>query len=803
MLLWCLMSHDGQEARGPSNGPLHGVRVLDLTGNAGRFATKILAEQGADVVRLRHGDSGPAMNSVSGGLLEWWFDGGTTQLALDPDNDDDREKLRRLVQCTDILLESNGPERMASFGLGPDELAELNPRLSHVTLTPWGSDGPRAAWQASDLILSAASGLLSVNGYPDDPVLIWGRQMDNISGLYAAICALTGLFAARQTGQGTHFDLSQQQAALSCTEHLLMFHWYPEELAWFGAPKAKRQASLHWIRAYEVVECARGYCMVSPSAGGVPQLIEWLTEMGHAPELPPPTTTGADTARLTALMNALHSFAKSMDATELFRGGQERHVPFGEVYTIPQVAGCPQHEHRGFFRSIPETPGVRIPGPLARFSDTPCPDPLPPPSGHSSAADLIARWTPRTQAAAPAGSEAASAALPLDGVRIIDFTHVLAGPFATRVLGDLGAHVVKIQTEVRSQGPSANEFPYFAMWNRSKDSVTINMTDPRATDVLQQLVEQADVVIENFSAGVLDEWGVGWETLQKWNPRLTYVSMQGAGADGPWRDFVTFAPTVHALCGLTTLTGPDGRLDCGPGVALNDHMSGLAGAVAILSALEARNRTGRGQHVDISQLEVGTYLIGPALVDWFANGREATAAGTRDPFTDPVPNDVVPAADGGWLAVTARDDTDWAALATLLGAPAHLTNLLTTVESRRRHRGAVRELLTAWASRFPADEAATLLQNLGVPAYEVLDAQALTEDPQLLHRDWLVSMESPIFGTQHTDRFPASITAAGTELVIDYRHTPYLGQHTFEVLDSLLGLDAEAVAEGMGTGLFT
>ncbi len=784
-----------------TGGPLAGVRVLDLTGNGGRFATKILAELGADVVRVRAGDSGPAMTNVAGGLLDWWFDGGTTWLPLDLGGGGSApglDTLRALVAVADVLLESEGPGRLEALGLGREDLTTLNPRLSHVTLTPWGSDGPRSNWQSSDLIIGAACGLLSVNGVPDEPVAIWGRQMDNIGGFYTAICALTGLFRARATGRGTHFDLSQQQAALSCTEHLLMFHWYPEPLMAFGAPKAVRQASLHWIRAYEVVECARGHCMVSPSAGGVPQLVQWMTERGHPPVLPPPAESGADSGMLNALMTALHAFAKDLDATEVFRGGQERHVPFGEVYTIPQVASCPQHEYRGYFRGVTGTPPeIRMPGPMARFSLTPAPPATPPPASPSNPEDVLNRWTPVADPDSVAVGD--PAALPLAGVRVIDFTHVLAGPFVTRVMADLGAHVVKIQTESRSMGAHANDFPYFAMWNRSKDAVTLNMSDPGAADVLRKMVEQADVLIENFSAGVLEEWGVGWEKLKEWNPKLTYVAMQGAGSDGPWRDFVTFAPTVHALCGLTTLTGPEGQLDCGPGVALNDHMSGLAGAVAVLAALEATARTGLGQHIDLSQLELGTYLVGPALLDWFANSREAKAVGTRDPFTDPVPNVVVPTDDGGWLAVTARDDHDWAALANVIGAGSQLS----TIEQRRANRAEIRDLLVAWAANRHEDDAARELQAVGVPAYAVLDAEALYTDPQLAHRDWLVAMDSSTWGTQYTDRFPATLAdASGEELVLQYRPSPYLGEHTLDVFDSLLGLDAGEIAEGMGTGLF-
>ena len=438
-----------------------------------------------------------------------------------------------------------------------------------------------------------------------------------------------------------------------------------------------------------------------------------MTERGHAPDLPDDPAAMATPAAIASFMAALREFAIELDATEVFLGGQARHVPFGHVLPVPDVADCPQHLARGFFRQVPGIANeVRVPGPLARFSDTACPAPMPPPSDAMTAAALdalVARWSD-DDTTTPGGVDPSETpdrgAAPLAGIRIVDFTHVLAGPFATRVLADLGAEVIKVQTEVRTQGFNGSDFPYAGMWNRSKSSITLNMADERAVGVLRTLVEQSDVVIENFSAGVLDQWGAGWSELSSWNDQIIYLSMQGAGVDGPWRDYVTFAPTVHALCGLTALTGPEGRLDCGPGVAVNDHVSGLAGALALLAALEARRRTGRGQHIDLSQLEVGTYLVGPALLDWQANAREARAGGTRDAFSDPVPNDVVAAADGEWLAVTARHDDDWRRLAPLIAAPSGLD----TLDARRRRRDEVHDLLTTWAARQPAAAAVDLLQ---------------------------------------------------------------------------------------------
>ena len=795
------MRDSGVGTSSSSHGPLQGVRVVDLTDSSARLAGKLLAEMGAEVVRLRPGEAGLPMSKVAGGLLDWWYEGGTRRLPLDVERAADREGVRALLSRAEVFIDSAPAGRLARLGLGYSQLAEANPALVQVSVTPFGAEGPRAQWQGSDLVMAAAGGILSVNGYPDEPVSMWGRQMDNIGGFYAAICALAGLVGARSTGRGTHFDLSHQQAVVSCCEHVLMFWWWPDYFAPIGAPIAARQGSLNWIRAYEVVPCARGHCMVSPSASGVPALIAWMADRGHAPVLPDDPREMASPAAVASFMAALRDFALEFDATEVFLGGQARHVPFGEVLPVPLAAECPQHLARGFFRPVAGAEDrVEVPGPLARFSATPCPPPAPPGSEAMTAADeVLERWSTPASGGSPGRSSTGS--LPLAGVRIVDFTHVLAGPFATRVLADLGADVIKVQTERRARGPYANDFPYNVMWNRSKRSITLNMTDERALTVLQRLVEQADVVIENFSAGVLDQWGAGWAQLSSWNDQVVYVSMQGAGVDGPWRDYVTFAPTVHALSGLTALTGPDGRSDCGPGVSINDFASGLAAAVVVLAALEARRRTGRGQHIDVSQLEIASYLIGPALLDWRANRREAAAAGTRDAFTDPVPNDVVRAGDGGWLAMTARDDDDWRRLAPIVDAPAGLE----TVESRRRRRDEVRDLLATWASGRPAPAAAEILQAAGVPASAVQNAVHLTEqDPQLRHRDWLVHMDSGICGTQHTDRFPAILRDAdGSELAPTYRPSPYLGEHNFDVYPQLLGLDEGEVSERMGDGLFT
>lgn len=796
-----------------------------MTTELGRFAGKVLAELGADVLRVQPGEPGPDLTPLPGpvgdglGLLDHWHDSGCRIGLLDLDQPADIARFEALVGRCDIVIDGRAPSEMEGRGLGPSDLAALNPRLVHVSLTPQGMEGPRAGWRSSDLVAQSLGGYLSVTGDPDRPVALWGRQAATVGGFYAAISALAGLNRARLTGRGSWVDLSLHEAIISCSEHLLMYWWFADALAALGAPIAGRQRSLHWIRAFEVVPCARGACMVSPAAGGLLDLIAWLKKRGHARDVPDVPDDDELLSLVAPLMQALKDVALESDATELFEAGQSLHVPFGEAFSVQQVAECVQHRARGFFRPVqppgseandsidgaepqqqappvesvdqPATRGgILLPGPLARLSATPAPDPRPPQPVRID--DVIAAWEPVADIGIPDGDSGAANGgtqraddRPLAGLRVLDFTHVLAGPFATRVLADLGADVIRVQTEERTSATAANDFPYNVLWARSKRSVQLHMKHPESIVLLQRLVEQADVVVDNFSAGVMAGWGAGPDQLARWNPRLISMSMSGCGADGPWQEYVTYAPTVHALCGLTALTGPPGEADCGPGIAYNDHLSGLAGAMALLAAVEHRQHSGRGQHIDLSQLEVGTYLVGPAVVDYLATGRVHRANGNVDPFTPKVVNDVYLAADGEWLAVTITDSDDWAKAASLFSPDADPP-----------------AALARWVAERPAGKAQDRLQDLGLAAGLVQNASHLVnDDRQLAHRDWLVTMDSPMIGRQTTERHPGRWYDGDRELTLTYGPSPYLGEHNFEVYEELLGWDVEKVAAAIGDDL--
>ena len=789
-----------------NTGALEGLRVLDLSDESGRFAGKLLAEAGAGVVRLSSGVAGARMRGPAGergGVLNWWFDGGTRFVPFDLETSEGRDQFLQLARRTDLLIETEQPGRLAVLGLDYPELQKHNASLVHVSLTPFGRAGPRAGWQVSDLVATALGGVLSVSGDPDQPLNGWGRQAFNVGGLYAAIAGLAGVHLARRTGLGQHIDLSLHEAVISCTEQVLMGWFYQDRLPGVQRePRGvyQRQRSLHWAGAFEVMSCLDSEIMAS-LVPGAPALIRWMAEEGFDGVIAEIAAGKADPAgHIPERMEALRAFAATQLVHPFFLEGQRRHLAWGEVLTVAEVARNPQLQARGFFRSVQwDGTEIQMPGPLFRTLSTPPPAALPPQP--RSALTLTLSQREREPDSAPLSPQFSVLSPPLAGMRVLDFTWVLAGPFATRLLADLGADVIKVQTEERSQGTNNSEHPYQAMWNRGKRSIALNMKHPRAAAIFRRLAEQSDIIVENFSAGVLERWGIGYDAASEWNERLIYIGMSGPGRNGPWRDFVTYAPTIHALSGLTHLTGLPGQEDIGIGYSYNDHASGLAGALAALEALEARRRTGRGQFIDLSQYEAGVYMLGPAYVDYLNNGQEAQPAGNRDPFEDFVPNEVYRCRNDEWLAITARDDREWRLLGEAVG-DASLTDdpQFATVEGRREQRPLIDARLGAWAVEQDAEQAMRRLQAAGVPAGKVQDARDLTErDEQLAARGWLAEVEHPILGCRPTDRFPARFERSPLD---PYIAAPVEGQHTFEVYRDLLGWNDEQIAAAIGEGLF-
>ena len=397
---------------------------------------------------------------------------------------------------------------------------------------------------------------------------------------------------------------------------------------------------------------------------------------------------------------------------------------------------------------------------------------------------------------------------PLEGLKILDFTHVLAGPFATRILGDMGADVVKINSLDRAVGANNPAHPYYIMWNRNKRALALDMSNESAKRTCKQLCEKADVVIDNFSVGVLDRWGVGYDTISQVNEKAIYIQMSGMGDGGPWSKFVTYAPTIHALCGLTHTTSVEDRQDIGIGFSYNDHQAGLHGAIAILAGLEFRRHSGKGQRIDISQFEVGVNFVAPSLIDHFLNRSVTKPAANDLPYDEVAPHGVYPCSSDGdgingenWIAIACMTDQQWISLKKLLGNPEWAEkDSFSSMHLRYKNRRELDSNIQKWTKEHEAYQLMDNCQKSGVPAGVVQSGYDLAnKDPQLKHREFLFAFNElhQEAGQTFGDKLPIKFEKTPCE---SYTRSRSLGEDNESVLSEWLNLSSTEIEKSQSEG---
>lgn len=381
----------------------------------------------------------------------------------------------------------------------------------------------------------------------------------------------------------------------------------------------------------------------------------------------------------------------------------------------------------------------------------------------------------------------------LTGVRVLDFTRVMAGPYATRILADFGAEVIKIQTAKTATGAEDNAAGYFSAWNRNKKSVTLDMNRGEARELFCRLVAVSDAVVENFTPRVMSNWGLAYDRLKEVRPDLIMLSMSAMGQTGPWKDFVAYGPTFHALSGLTYLTSFTPEEPLGPGYAYADSIFGLYGAIGLLAALEHRDRTGEGQHIDLSGLESVCTLIAPALLDISAHKAEVLPAGNRAAGLRAAPHGCYRCrGTDEWCVIAVFEEDEWQALCRVTGHPEWAKNWrFATFIERTENRKELDILLEDWTKERRAEEAVRILQEAGVPAGVVQSAADLAVDPQLKARDFFVTLQHPLLGNTTFDTYPFRFPDQQGE---SWRAAPLLGEHNDYVFGELLGLGKEEIS---------
>ncbi|MDE0873016.1 MAG: CoA transferase [Acidimicrobiales bacterium] len=798
-------------------------RVLDLTDERGHLAAFILAQMGAEVIAIEPPSGSharqlaPFSDGIDDGehsLHHWAYNRGKKSVVLDLDTPDGISELRRLIAGADIMFDSFDPGVMASLGLTPSEIAELNPHMIDVSITAFGGDGPKANWEHSDLTLQAAAGNMVLTGDDDRSPLRAGGTLPQAFGnaaSEAAGAALIALFERQSTsGLGQHIDVSAQHSMNQCTQS--------NSLATpLGATPPTRLAGgveLGGIRIQIMWPCLDGYASVSFLFGPAfapftTNLMTWIYEEGFCDE----ATRDKDWVEYALMLldgreskeeyqrvkDILTEFFATKTKAELLEAAMKRRVLITPVTTTEEVVNSEQLDFRGYWETVEHGDGsmVDYPGAFAKFAETPLKVLAEAPRLGDHTVQVLSE--PDRGADVAITEPIASTALPLEGVKVLDFMWAMAGPAASRVLADYGAEIVRVESSnkldaVRSISPfpadvaDPDKSGIYHNMNAGKRGLTLDMAKPGAVDVIWDLIDWADVVLESFSPKAMTAWDLDYQQIQKRRPDIIMASSCLMGQTGPLAMLAGFGTMAAAISGFFYPVGWTDRAPTGPYSAYTDYTSPRWLVASVMGALEHKRRTGQGQYIDLSQAEAALHLMAPALLEYSVNGNIWERAGNRD---------IVFAPQGGyptsgndnWIAISCKDDDQWQSLAQEMNR-GDLADL--TADERHAQHDELDSVISAWTVEQEGIELMERLQTLGVAAHIVQNSPELVADEQMTHRGCFVEVahasHEPFFvdGTRfHMSRTPAQVTHAG----------PIFGEHTFEILMECAGYDPDQIAE--------
>ncbi|QCQ90460.1 CaiB/BaiF CoA-transferase family protein [Rhodococcus sp. SGAir0479] len=785
------------QSRQPAQPLLEDFRVVDFTtGIAGGYCTKMLVDAGADVVKIEAGPDGDPLRrwrldgetgADDGALFGYLAAGKRSVRGTLRD-----EHVRAFVAGADLVVESGALTTEDVVGL-----RAAFPGVDILSITPFGRTGPWAHLPATDFTLQALAGSLAIRG-PEgrQPLQAGGRLGEWIAGSFAAATALGLRVGATTRGRGGEWaDLSMLESM-----GVAMALYHPVTATLSGAPGRRTPRTVEIPSVERCLDGYVGFCTITAQ-----MFQDFLIMIDRAELLADDSIVDVRRRqeRYDEFRSMIESWTSTMPVEAIDEIASAMRIPVSPIGTPESVTENPHFVDRGVFVDHP-----------AGFVQPRRPylvDGVPPapvrPAPVLGADDDARPWTPREQ---PSRVLDDTDAAPLAGVRVLDLTAFWAGPAATQLLAGLGADVVKVESVQRPDGMrfTSTRAPDEPSWweaggvyqgaNAGKRGVTLDLSRPEGVEILLELVRRSDVVIENFSPRVLDNFGLTWDRIREANPAAVFVRMPAFGLSGPWRDRTGFAQTMEQATGLSWMTG---YRDGSPMVLKGpcDPVAGLHAVVATLSALEYARTRGRGCFVEVPMVESALGVAAEMVVEHSAYGTSPARDGNRGPGAAPQGVYRCAGADD-WLAVSVTDDAQWSALATVLELPESVRGSgFDTVGGRRRRHDRLDELLTECCADRDVDDLAAALLARGVPAARVVDPSRILDNPQVRGRGFPVKLDHPVLGAFEIPGLPvvfASHARAAFETA-----APTLGQHNTEVLTDLAGVSPQRLAQLAADGV--
>ncbi|MBI4298265.1 MAG: CoA transferase [Chloroflexi bacterium] len=780
------------------------LRVLELPGPAGQPCGKLMADMGADVIKVEPPGGDPARfvgpfakdnPHPEGSLYFINFNTNKRSMVIDLTSQEGQRLFHSLASTADVVIESFAPGYLDSLGLGYRSLSRINPGLVMTSITPFGQTGPYKSYLGTDLIAQAMSGLMFIQG--DDtkpPCMTPQEQAYQLTSKHALYSTLAAINYRRRSGRGQHVDMSLQEV-MSHVLYTLVRYAFNSEIQ----RRVGRLSGAGGVSGYYSCKDGRDIAISVIFAHQFKTFVQW---MGDETFLDPIwQDINFRRANQDVISEAVKEFIGSFTREEFVREAQSHRLPAIPINNMADVVNNPQMIAREYFvkSTHPYIGNHRYPGAPYRFGETPWTVRRPAPLlGQHQEEILEELKAPRAKRAkAGDGKRAIKGDLPLDGVRILDFTKVWAGPFGTRYLAQLGAEVIRVESNRFPDGGRAGGSsaaiggPTFPDINHSKMSITLDFHTPEGNDLVKRLVKISDIVIDNFPTGTLERRGLGYEVLKGINPRIIMVSMPGYGTTGPYTNYVAFGQELMASSGIAYYWGhADSPQTSRSKVYYSDFASAAFNACAMMIALECRNETGKGQYIELAQSEAATSTMGVGLMDYLVNGRNWEPMGNRN-FTA-APHGAYPCrGEDQWCVIACWSEEHWQKLCKTVGKQPWTTDShFVTQESRWKHQDELDTAIGQWTKDYTPYQVMHMLQKSGVPAAAVQSGEQVYHDIQLRARDFIVEIEHcPPFGEiEHT-----GVNARLSLTPGRVKGLPGLGQENYYVFCDLLGLSRDEV----------
>lgn len=790
-------------------GVLDGIRVVELAETAGgEYCGKILAELGAEVIKIeRPGSGSPTRglartNDAKTGALFAYLNTDKRSLEIDLETPEGREAAVALLRTAAVAIDDRLPEKAALLGLTPDRLPREYPSLVACLISPFGGAAP-AEWNgAKSLNVFHASGWGYHTPSSPDPARppLKGAGCYNADiegGLDAAIAVLACLVRLGRTGEGECVDISQQMTLINRNDTLIGRFLNGED-----HPRTDRDA-LDMPGPAASFACADGHVYLFMTTEGHWKGLRELTgqakwmdefednwlEFGVTPE------------RVEKFRRNFAQWVSDKAKIETCERAQKLGTPLVPLSNAADLVASPQFQHRKFFEPLthPELGDALYPTlPFVLSGDNPKPRKPAPALGELQigqallppAATMHSVVRPSSLAGAPADTSRGG---PLAGIRVVELTKVWAGPYAGKLLAFLGAEVIKVESEFNLDemraygGTDINAAPFFLSLNNEVLSAQFNLKNADGMAALRDLIARSDIVLNNLRPGAMERMGLGYEDLRKIKDDIISVSLKMYGNDGPLGYQTGYAPSFAALGGMSYLVGYEGEAPSNVCIRYGDATAGAYAALGAMAALVHRERTGRGQFVDVSAVEAMAAVVGDSLLQYSLSGVLPGPDGNFHP--DMAPHGVYPAQDGRWISIAVDTQDGWEVLCEELGAPGLASDeRFDTFTHRQANRHRLDDEIAALTRACDGVELADRLRKAGVGAFVSANSLDIASSTFLWdHGHFVIASDHargtrPIIGPSWRLSRNAPSIACGS---------PLLGEHNDYVFGDILGLDTK------------